>query len=625
MAFILYILMLSNTESATIHLGRVYFDMTQNTLIRESETTLRTIAARMNDEPNLLIDLYGYKYGRIAPNFDESGGLAHYVKNYMVTTFNIPADRIQSPDYAPTRSSALSKETEDHWVDIFVRQPDAILSWFENDVKVQPPASRPNWLTPLRDYYLYHGYKVTTGKRSSAHISYPGKGMLRMDEEAMVIIHSLSLERRAEPLLKNLRLQDGSLTALLNNVTTQDEEETRIEADREIAAQIQDTVVAGKLEELVVVFQQNADVAELGEEPLQQIHTDTIDDKESVLSIPPAAPTLVSPRMDETKYNPEGITFLWQPSGALSHLQVAGDSLFEQIAFDAYAASESLVTTLSENTYYWRVSGINEDSVEGAYTDYWTFIVEVDTINPELHIALARSAQSQRVIASGRTEINADLSIDDASIKKESDGSFSYVFPVEFQNDNITARAVDPAGNVTEKVCRIPGRPLLSLGVNSGVSIVTNDGNVGYESGLWYGVTLSKMLLPSVSLFTGAAVAMTSGRNDDISTMSDIVEIEIGIRKTFHTGGISPFVYLQAGFVWSQTSLSRRTHPGIINYGGTSAEPCMGGGVGGWIHLGQHWHLNIHADYMHIFVDDNASGKTESLIRVGIGIQDRML
>jgi hypothetical protein len=579
----------------------------------------------MNDEPNLLIDLYGYKYGRIAPNFDKSGGLVDHVKNYMVTTFNIPADRIQSPDYAPKRSSTPSKDTEDHWVDIFVRQPDAILSWFDNDVKVQPPTARPNWLTPFPDYYLYHGYKVTTGRRSSAHISYPGKGMLRMDEEAMVIIHSLSLERRAEPLVKNLRLQDGSLTALLNNITTQKEEETRIEADQEIAAQIQDTVVAEKLEELIVVFQQNADVAELGEEPLRQIHTDTIEDKESVPSIPPAVPELVSPRMNETKYNPKEITFLWQPSGALSHLQVAEDSLFEQIAFDAYAASESLVTTLSENTYYWRVSGINRDNVEGDYTDYWTFIVEVDTTNPELDIALARNAQSQRVIASGHTETNANLFIDGVAIKKENDGSFSYVLPVEFQNDNITARAVDPAGNVTEKACRIPGRPLLTLGVNSGLSIVTNDGNVGYESGLWYGVTLSKMLLPGVSLFTDAAVAMTSGRNDDVSTMSDIVEIDLGIRKTFHTGGISPFVYLQAGFVWSQTSLTRRAHSGIINYGGTSAEPSMGGGVGGWINLGQHWHLNIHADYMHIIVDDNTSGKTESLIRFGIGIQDRML
>jgi len=131
--------------------------------------------------------------------------------------------------------------------------------------------------------------------------------------------------------------------------------------------------------------------------------------------------------------------------------------------------------------------------------------------------------------------------------------------------------------------------------------------------------------VPGVSLFTGASVAMTSGRNDDISTTSDIAEIELGIRKTFHTGGISPFLHVQAGFAWSQTSMSRITHPGIINYGGTSLKPSVGGGAGGWIHLGKHWHLNIHADYMHIFIDDNASGETESLIRIGIGIQDRML
>ena len=187
------------------------------------------------------------------------------------------------------------------------------------------------------------------------------------------------------------------------------------------------------------------------------------------------------------------------------------------------------------------------------------------------------------------------------------------------------ARAVDPAGNITERICRIPGRLVLSMRVNSGFCFASFDTDDGMEKGFWYGFDFSKMLLPDLSVFTGAAVAMTGGKADDTSTMSDIILIQLGIRKNFHTGGISPFVYVQAGFAWSQPSMTRHAHPGIINYGDASFDPSMGGGLGAWIHLGRHWHFNIHADYMRVFIDESTSGSNGSLMKIGIGIQDRML
>jgi hypothetical protein len=623
--FVIFLLMLSNPESTAVHLGRVYYDMTLSALSRESESALRMVADRMHAEPNLLIDLYGYKYGRIAPKFDTSREMAEKVKTYLIDNFGILADRIQTPDQLATRSSAPSKDSEDQWVEIVVRPPDAILAWFENDVKVQPPTLRPNWLKPLPDYYLYHGYKVATGKKSSAHISYPGKGMLRMDEDAMVIIHSLSLERRDERHVKNLRLQEGSLTILLEDVSAQEYPDTSTVADREIASQIQDTVVAEKIEDLVIVYQRNADVAELGREPVQQIYEDTIDEMESVLSIPPVPPTLVSPRRNETRYYPNEITFVWQPSGVLSHLQVAEDSLFEQIAFDTYAASESLVTALSENTYYWRVSGINVDSLEGDYANYWTFAVETDTLKPHLEIAIARSVRDSKLTVTGRTEIDADLFVDGETIKKESDGSFSHTLPSEPQNDIVVALAVDPAGNTTEKVCRIPGRPMFVMGVNSGFCLTASNATDGLEKGFWYGFKFSKVLLAGFSFFTTASLANSSGTDNATSNMTDILVMEVGFSKNFHTNGISPFLHIQAGFVRSQISMTRQTHPGIINYGGTALDPSVGFGAGGWIPIGRNWYLGMHADYIHIFNEEGSTKTTNSFTRIGIGIQDRML
>ena|GEM_PF-2654441 len=628
MAIIIFLFTLSSPETETLHLGRVYFDMTDTTLTRESETVLKIVANKMHAEPNLMIDVYGYTYGRTAPNVDTSGEMAERVKSYLADNFAVLADRIQTPGYTTTRSLIQRTETEAQWVDVVVRRPDAILTLLKNDVKVQPPALRPNWLDPLPDYYLYHGYKVTTGKKSSANILYPGKGMLRMDEDAMVIIHSLSLRRKEEPLLRNLKLQEGSLTSLLEDATTQTATGTSTKADKELASQIQDTVVAEKLEDLVVVYQRNAEVTDLGREPVQQTPADTAKDSEGVtgeLGIPPAAPTLVSPGMNETKYYPNEITFVWQPSGVLSHLQVAEDSLFEQIAFDAYAASESLVTALAENLYYWRVSGINTDSLEGDFTDYWTFVVEVDTLKPQLEIAISRGIQKNSLIASGRTEVDAELFIDDEEIKTDTDGSFSYTLPGDQYHDHVIARAIDPAGNITEKSCRIPGNPMFVTGINAGMCLVTNDKVAGPEKGFWYGVRLSRMLWPSVSLFTSASIAMSNGKTGDILNMTDIVAIEIGLRKNFYVGRVSPFLHIQSGFAWSQMSMARQTHPGIINYSGATFDPTIGFGAGGWFHIGGRWYLNLHADYMHVFRDSNDSDNTKTFTRIGFGIQDRML
>ncbi|UCG30182.1 MAG: hypothetical protein JSV53_11915 [candidate division WOR-3 bacterium] len=628
MTALLILCIISNHEGATALLGRVYFNMPGTDLIKGSETVLKTVADKMQAEPNLMIDVYGYTYGRSQPTFDTSMQMAGMVKKQLADNFGILSDRIQTQDYRVSQSFAQSIDTIDHWVDIMVRQPDAILAWFDNDVKVQPPTLRPNWLNPLPDYYLYHGYKIATGKKSSAHILYPGKGMLRMDEDAMVIIHSLSLERKVKPLLRNIRLQDGSLTSLLKDVSEQTDSVATLMTTTEITYQTQDTLVAEKLEDLVVVYQRNAEVADLRKESAEQVSEGVFTIQEDTLGEPinpPAAPILVSPRMKEIRYYPNEITFVWQPSGVLSHLQVAEDSTFQQISFDAYAASDSLVTSLTDNLYYWRVSGINEDSLEGDYADYWTFVVEIDTLKPILEIAVSQGQQEKQLIAIGHTEVGAALFINDTRIKQADDGSFIYKIPDDYHRSSIVARAVDDAGNITEKSCKIPGSPLFVMGVNAGVCLATNKRLDGLEKGFWYGVRFSRMLLPSFSIFTSTAIARSNGKNGDTLNMTDIAALEIGFRKNFHMGRVSPFLSIQTGIAWSQMSTVRQTRPGIINYSGAAFDPTLGFGVGSWFHAGGHWYLNLHAEYTHIFRQDDNSGNAKTFTKIGFGIQDRKL
>ena len=627
MAIILFICVISSYESTELMLGRVYFTMPDTIVTQESEKVLKLVADKMQAEPNIMIDIYGVTNGQYSPRFDTSGMLAGQVQKYLVNNLGVPTERIHTPKYPIHRPTIPKNQVKDQWADIVVSQPDAILVWFENDVRVQPPALRPNWLDPIKDYYLYHGYKVTTGKKSTAHILYPGKGTLRMDEDAMVVIHSLTLQRKEKQSVKNFKLQDGTLTALLRDIATQIDTVAITMTEKEIVAQLQDTLVADKLEDLVDVYQSNADVADLNREPTKQILDDSIismEDRLDGLTIPPAIPTLVSPELNEKKYYPSEITFIWRPSAALSHLQVAEDSLFQHIAFDAYAASESLVTALAENLYYWRVSGVNADSLEGDFTDYWTFAVELDTLKPHLEIAIMRNKHKETLIAYGSTEVDADLFINDEKIEKAIDGSFSYALPDELR-DKVIARAVDPAGNATVKVCRIPDRPAFAMGINTGLCLVTNDKVSAPEIGFWYGARISRMLWPNVSFFTSTTVARTNGKTGDTLNMTDIISIEIGFRANFNVGRLSPFFYVQSGFAWSQTNIARQNHPGIINYGQATHNPTAGFGTGAWFNIGRHWYLNLHADYLHIFTEDSDSDNPKTFTRIGIGVQDRML
>jgi len=633
LAIVFFLFMVSKYENTEVLLARIHFDMTGTTLTRESEAVLKRIANKMRAEPNIMIDVNGYtdNVGSSSANIVLSKKMAERVKSYLATKIDETGSRIQTTGFGannPIASNATEQgRARNRRAEIVIRQPDAVLTSFDNDVRVQPPALRPGWLVPTPNYYLYRGYKVTTGKKSSARIVYPNKGVLRMGDEAMVIVHSLNPQQKEKPLLENIQLQNGGLTDILRDLPGQTGSPASTTTVREVPAQISDTLVTEKLEDLVVVYQRNAEVADMGvqfvEEKDESITADMEGAPDEYLR-PPAAPRLVSPRMHETKYSTDEIAFVWQPSGGFSHLQVAEDSLFKQIAFDAYASSDSVITSLTENLYYWRVSGIDKDSLEGEYSDYWTFAVEIDTLEPQLEIVVSRGAHEDQLVATGYTDTDAELYINDERIKQAENGSFSYTIPKDYRGAFVVARAVDGAGNITERSCRIPGVPVFALGVNAGLCAVASDRGDEAEKGFWYGIQFSRMLWPGVSFFVITTIARSHGKMGDALNATDIMPIEIGLRKSFEMGRVSPFLYIRSGFAWSQVSTARRILPGAVNDNGITVDPTMSFGAGCWFYVGGNWFLNLHADYTHFFSEGQDPGNAKALTRIGFGIQDRM-
>ncbi len=256
--------MASHQDSTEIFLGTVYFDSAGKVLTPESEIILKSIANKLRMEPNLMIDVYGYSHNAdsLSANVVLSQKMADQVKDYLTINLGLSGDRIQAlvSSVKGRNASYKTKEirAENRSVEIVIREPDAVLTWFENTVKVQPPALRPGWLDPTPNYYLYRGYKVATGKKSRAHILYPNKGTLKMEEDAMVIVQGSQLERKEETSVKNIEPQNGVFKTILRDAASQDDSLASAPAAVDsLNSQSSKTLVDEKLEDLVVVYQGN--------------------------------------------------------------------------------------------------------------------------------------------------------------------------------------------------------------------------------------------------------------------------------------------------------------------------------------------------------------------------------
>lgn len=607
--------------------------MAGSVLTPESETMLKEIANKIRaEEPNLMIDVNGYtdNVGSVSANVTLSKKRADQVKAYLVDNLKVASGRIHAAGLG-AQNPIASNETEEgrqenRRVEIVIRKPDALLIWFKNDVKVQPPTIKPDWLDPVPNLYLYRRYKITTGKKSSADILYPNKGVLSIGEDAMVIVHGLELKRKEKPLIRNFELQSGGLKTILKNISSQDDSIIGTPtAVVELYPQSSEILVDEKLKGLISVYQSNADVSAVADKG-----EDTVVKQGELPEQPrslPLAPVLVSPLMNEKRFFPNDIIFVWQPSGVLSHLVVAEDSLFQEITFDAYIANDSLVSSLRANRYYWRVSGIDKDSMEGEYSDYRVFIIEIDTLKPQLKVGILPAKQEGEFILAGHTDTDAELYVNDEKIKTDKDGSFSYTIRKDYQGSFVSVRAIDSAGNTTEICCKIPRAPVCILGVNAGMFRMQSPNKNNTELGYYYGLEFTRMLSHSISFYLNTTMGSIKKEIDNELYKTNIIPFEVGFRKEFNLGRISPFFNIGSGFIWWQKTLNGEVIVAAGDDGRGVVDTSIGSGVGSRFYLGGNWLLNLHANYTHFFSNGQYSfglDDANTLIRFGLGIQYSM-
>ncbi|MCK4673007.1 hypothetical protein KAT67_03375, partial [candidate division WOR-3 bacterium] len=230
-------------------------------------------------------------------------------------------------------------------------------------------------------------------------------------------------------------------------------------------------------------------------------------------------------------------------------------------------------------------------------------------------------------ILAGHTDTDAELYVNDEKIKTDKDGSFSYTIPKDYQGSSVLVRAVDNAGNTTEISCKIPRAPVFILGVNAGLFRMQSPNKNNKELGYCYGLEFTRMLSRSISFYLNTMMGKIEKEVGNELYKTNIIPFEIGFRKEFNLGSISPFFNIGSGFVWWQKSLNGEVIVTASDDGRGVVDTSIGSGVGSRFYLGRNWLLNLHANYTHFFSNGQYSfglDDANTLIRFGIGIQYSM-
>jgi len=370
-------------------------------------------------------------------------------------------------------------------VKVYLRPAKMI--FFQNDVRAMR-RGEAEWLRAKLDMELYDEDTVRTLVRSYAKVDFPTGEVLRIGENSMMVL------KPEEAGKEEIRLLQGELDSSKAKVLTVSavvepkvvpgseapQFKTRLKDDKttEVAVYKGEVSVTGAGKK-VDVFAGLGTKVKLNQEPLEPFK----------LPPPPSGEELA--RMQKEMALPEGFTsgeiaFSFKvPQGQTPkleisevesvaqkeaveqisvspirycHLQVARDIEFKYLVREEKGESvDWRSAVLPDGEYYWRIAFINEDGVEGTFSEVRKITVdsappEIEIISPEQNAVIDRS----QVTVHGKTETGALLWVNSLPVQVEADtGKFTMRVTLEKGKNNVHFLARDRAGNESTEALRI--------------------------------------------------------------------------------------------------------------------------------------------------------------------------
>lgn len=355
----------------------------------------------------------------------------------------------------------------------------AYLTFKKNDVRSRR-SEQIVWTTAALEMALYDRDAVQTLKNARAIVTFDESNFLDLGENAMVIIKRML----DDPVLRDRRaylvVVEGDLRARIEATPGRSMDlavattagEVRVRTAKSDTRRAEFAVkVNPDQSTTLTVFEGQATLTNAGKSVVvRQNESTRVAPNEA-----PAEPRAVLPPVALSKPEPEftafyrdfprRIQFDWTGAAPARryHIQVARDALFRDRVLDEFASRRAFVFgNLHAGDYFWRVSAVSEDGVEGTPSEARPLRVVRDREPPKLAVLgppTKSVVRAGRVLVRGRSENAARVFVNGKAVTLAADGGFSLLAPLKEGANVIVVEAVDAAGNTAYETRIVNRKP----------------------------------------------------------------------------------------------------------------------------------------------------------------------
>jgi len=345
---------------------------------------------------------------------------------------------------------------------------EAMMSDAHGSVEGRRPAAS-TWTDRIAQDILIEQERVRTLSSSTAQITFRDLSRVRLNPNSNALIERM----RADPMTRaetaKVTLVEGDFYALLNGLSERNQFEVEVpgvEAEftsRDFwVSHDEDASRFANYDEGSFRITARGQTIDLGQNEGALVPTGEGEAQQvEVLT----RPELVSPIEGARSYN-GAVDLDWNGvEEAVGYwLEIASDVDFNIMRVSQWGIEETAwsVDGLDPGTYYWRISALDALGLPGARSRERRFTVVDDTSPPFLIIETPGEGEilrEARVEIRGESEPDVRLEIKGQYVPVGPSGNFSTEIEAADGANAITARATDPAGNVTERVRRFTYRP----------------------------------------------------------------------------------------------------------------------------------------------------------------------
>jgi hypothetical protein len=339
----------------------------------------------------------------------------------------------------------------------------ARLVYVKGDVTVKSKKEL-RYLKAEEGQILKEGDSIRTFSGGYAEVRFDEGNRLNIKPDSLVVIRVMTENRLTKIRKSSIKLRQSDVEAIIRRPEVEGSEfviETPTALAKIAEAKVAVQVSEGN-ESKLKVYKGTVNL-EVGNEAVEVVKNQSVDiSRESkignIKDLPPP-PVLLHPENLAEFYfrnlNEMQAILKWNPVTQVDvkyRLQSALDPYFSDLVIVRMGLSREgvVVQGLKSGIYYWRVSSVTSEGLEGDFSDYRVFKVTIDKTPPEIildDVLLLRVSGKTNAQISGQTEPDASLTINGDSVTPDKTGRFKYVLSEVPSSAEIIITAEDRVGN----------------------------------------------------------------------------------------------------------------------------------------------------------------------------------